>query len=225
MGALVVERIEHGTLGKRVYRELRELLIAGQVAPGDRLSLRGLAAQLGTSPMPVREAVYRLLAEQAVQVLPNRTIIVPMMTSTRFRELRRIRLALEGLAVEVAAGAITPEELATAACHNEAFVFAPTEDTSTIVRANKDFHFAIYAAARMPVLMQMIEGLWTQAGPVINFDIRSGSARIADRVARRHHARALDALMRGDAAMARAAIVADIDEAGDFILASGRLPT
>lgn len=219
-----MDRLEHATLSERVYRDLRELLIAGQVAPGEKLSPRLIAEALGTSPMPVREALRRLMAEQAVEFLPNTAIRVPVMTEARFREIRVIRLALEGLAAETAAGGITRDELAEAESHAQAFLSARDDAPDQIVRANKELHFCVYRAARMPVLLQMIEGLWTQVGPVINLDIRSGSPRIRERLARRHHAAMLAALAAGDGAAARAALCADVTDAGDFILAQGRLP-
>ena len=219
-----MDRLQHATLSERVYGDLRELLMAGQVAPGEKLNPRAIAAALGTSAMPVREALRRLMAEQAVEFLPNTAIRVPLMTAFRFREIRAIRVALEGMATEAAAAAITPAELAAARGHAQAFLDAPDEAPDRIVRANKDLHFAVYRAARMPTLLQMIEALWTQVGPVINLDIRSGSDRITQRVARRHHEAMLAALAAHDGAAARAALVADIDGAADFILAQGRLP-
>ncbi len=59
----------HETLGERVTGELRELLISGRLAPGEKLSLRRVAEALGVSMMPVREAVSRLAADQALEVL------------------------------------------------------------------------------------------------------------------------------------------------------------
>lgn len=219
-----MDRLRHATLSERVYSDLRELLMAGQVAPGEKLNPRAIAGALGTSAMPVREALRRLMAEQAVEFLPNTAIRVPEMTQARFREIRAIRINLEGMAAEAAAAAITPAELAVAEAHARAFLAAPDDAPAQIVRANKDLHFTIYRAARMPVLLQMIEALWTQVGPVINLDIRSGSERIRQRHAQRHHAAMLAALAQGDDAAARAALAADITEAGDFILAQGRLP-
>jgi DNA-binding GntR family transcriptional regulator len=174
--------------------------------------------------MPVREALHRLMAEQAVEFLPNTAIRVPVMTVARFREIRDIRITLEGMATDAAARAIGPADLAVAQQHAQAFIDAPDDRVEEIVRANKDFHFAIYRAARMPVLLQMIESLWTQVGPVINLDIRSGSERIRHRHAQRHHTAMLQALGRGDGPAARAALAADITEAGNFILAQGHLP-
>ena len=49
-------------------------------------------------------------------------------------------------------------------------------DAGRLIRLNKEFHFAVYKASRMPVALQMIEGLWLQIGPVLNFDLRTKSA-------------------------------------------------
>ena len=62
--------IERRTLGDAAYLHLRELLMSGRVAPGERLSLRSLAGALGVSMMPVREAVTRLVADHALEVRP-----------------------------------------------------------------------------------------------------------------------------------------------------------
>src|SRR5262245_18205620 len=76
----------HETLGERVTGELRELLISGRLAPGEKLSLRRVAEALGVSMMPVREAVSRLAADKALEVLPGRAVRVPMLTLAQFRE-------------------------------------------------------------------------------------------------------------------------------------------
>ena len=90
-----VARVSRVTLSEVVYRDIRELLLAGQVAPGEKFTLRGLAEAVGTSPMPVREAVGRLSAEGALEILANRAIRVPIMTRERFEELTVIRADIE----------------------------------------------------------------------------------------------------------------------------------
>jgi DNA-binding GntR family transcriptional regulator len=75
-----IASVETGTLGQRVYSGLRDFLMAGQLQPGQKLTLRELAAALNVSPMPVREAVRRLAAEGALEMLPNRRIRVPVVT-------------------------------------------------------------------------------------------------------------------------------------------------
>ena len=222
-----VTRLSRVTLGEQVYQDLRELLVAGQVAPGEKFTLRGLAKAIGTSSMPVREAVSRLAAENALEILPNRAIRVPIMTRERFIELRIIRTEVEGLAVQIAAERATPDEIEEAARHQEVFAAESRKrnpDGAIALKANKDLHFAVYRAARMPVLLQLIEGLWLQIGPVINLDLRASGRRLHAVEAHKHHARLIEAMRRRDGRAARAALADDIRSAAEFILAGGGLP-
>ena len=98
-----IGRLERVTLGERVHAELRELLMSGELAPGQKMSLRSVAETLGVSIMPVREAVARLVSDRSLEVLPNRAVRVPLMSRVRFRELTAVRLAIEGFAAEEAA--------------------------------------------------------------------------------------------------------------------------
>src|SRR3954467_11455408 len=93
---------ERDTLQLRVYRALANGLKTGMFKPGEAVTLRTLATRLGTSAMPVREAVGRLIAERALVLLPNRSVIVPHMSRARFVELSETRQALEGIAAEAA---------------------------------------------------------------------------------------------------------------------------
>ncbi|HYG87146.1 MAG TPA: GntR family transcriptional regulator [Azospirillum sp.] len=219
-------KIDRETMSGRVYRDLRTMIMAGQVSPGERLSIRAMAAALGTSMMPVREAVARLAAEQALEVMPNRTVRVPMMSRRRFQELRGIRLLLEGHATATAAERVSALALAEIRELHAAFTAEHTRaepDAGRLIRINKDFHFRIYEAADMPALMQIIEGLWLRIGPVLNFDLRSKSRRLSERVVLRYHQGMVDGLTARDGEMARAALAGDINTAGDFILTCGAL--
>ncbi len=222
-----MQRVVRLTLAEQVYQDLKELLLAGQVAPGERFTLRGLAAAIGTSAMPVREAVGRLAAEQALEVLPNRAVRVPLMTRARFMELRLIRISLEGLAAALAAERRDDADLKALTRFEREFA-AECErrrpDPAVAIRANKELHFAVYRAARMPALLQIVEGLWLQIGPVINLDLRASPERLKEGEAHIHHARLVEAVRQRDGDGARAALTADIMSAGDFILARGVLP-
>ena len=67
-------------LNGRVYARLRAQLMSGVFEPGQVVSIRGLAERLGTSTMPVREALHRLIADNALEARANRTIVVPVVT-------------------------------------------------------------------------------------------------------------------------------------------------
>jgi DNA-binding GntR family transcriptional regulator len=215
------------TIRDDAYERLRQLLVAGQLAPGDKVSPRELAARLSISPMPVREAVQRLAAEGALTVRPRSGARVPLMTRDRFVELTTIRIALEGMAAARAAAIVTAAELQTIEAHHARLQRAAAQaqpNPAVAIRANQMLHFAIYRSARMPVLLALIEGLWLQIGPVLNLDLRSSSARLRGLASHRHHHRLVDALARHDARAARRGLVDDISSAARHILALGRLP-
>lgn len=199
------ELADRDTLHEQIYRELRRALMAGAVRPGQPLSYRSLAEVLGTSPMPVRDAVRRLITERALEALPNRTIIVPDLTAERVDEIYKIRLALEGLATEEAAGKITPRTVRELrAIEDQLEVALADGDVARFTDANWRFHFKIYAAADLPQLSEIIEGLWLQIGPSI---WRQKPQSHVEAIVRRHRA-IIDELERGDAAAARASVMA-----------------
>lgn len=216
----------HETLGERVTGELRALLIAGRLAPGEKLSLRRVAEALGVSIMPVREAVSRLAADKALEVLPGRAVRVPVLTLPQFRELTRIRLVVEGFAAEEAAKAISDAQVEAVARHEAAFLAAAKADPpdpAAAVAANRDLHFALYEAAGMPSLVEMISRLWLKAGPILNLDMRHEPRRLDGGSAVVAHAQLLAALRRRDPAAARQALVKDIAAAAEHIERTARL--
>ena len=220
-----VGSLQHETLGERVTGELRALLIAGRLAPGEKLSLRRVAEALGVSMMPVREAVSRLAADKALEVLPGRAVRVPVLTLAQFRELTRIRLVVEGFAAEEATKVITDAQIAVVAQHEAAFLAAAKDppDPAAAVGANRDLHFALYEAAGMPSLIEMISRLWLKAGPILNLDMRHEPRRLDGGSAVVAHAQLLDALRRRDPTAARQALVEDISAAADHIERTARL--
>lgn len=194
------------TLGSRVHDDLRDLLISGQLSPGEKLSLRTVAVRLGVSMQPVRQAVDRLVADGALEVLPNRAIRVPVMTVGRFDEITAVRIAIEGFAAERAASQRTAGDLQAIRRADQAFrrqCRAATPDLAAAIRANRDLHFAVYRAAGLPTLLAIVEGLWLCIGPVLNLDIRSSPARLRIGAAEAAHARVVAALAAKDGRGAR----------------------
>lgn len=219
--------IERVTMGDQVYLHIRKLLIAGRLAPGDRLSLRQIADGMGVSMMPVREAVSRLVADEAIEVTPNRALRVPVMRRGQFEALALIRCEIEGFAAERAAMVRTPRQLQDIAAANRHFSdLSESRDPDLVaaVEANQAFHFAVYEASGLTDLVQIIGGLWLKVGPVINLDLRENPERLARGNAAQLHAACALAIAERDGAAARTAIAADIRGAAEFILSQGRLP-
>ena len=111
MSTLLVTPIDFAPLHERVYMELRQALISGKLAPGQRLTSRKLAASLGTNDMPVRAAISRLTAEGGLVQSANGTFIVPRVTRQAFKELMELRAMLEGRATSLACGRIDSDGL------------------------------------------------------------------------------------------------------------------
>ncbi|MGL4637162.1 MAG: GntR family transcriptional regulator [Beijerinckiaceae bacterium] len=219
-----IERTQ--TLGDKVDAHLRQLLIGGRLAPGEKLSLRAVALALGVSMMPAREAVNRLVAEHALEVLPNRTVRVPVMTLGHFREITRVRIVVEGYAAAEAALKADKAALENIAGYDAAFRRESEKkkpDLALAVALNKDLHFSVYGAADMPVLMQIIERLWLQIGPVLNLDLRGSPTRLREGAAKSWHGELVAALQVRDPERARAAVAGDIASAAVAIEARGIL--
>ncbi|HEX2136449.1 MAG TPA: GntR family transcriptional regulator [Microvirga sp.] len=214
------------TLGERVHGHLRELLMSGELAPGQKMSLRSIAETLGVSMMPVREAVARLVADQSLEVLPNRAVRVPLMTLAKFRELTTVRLAIEGFAARQAARNRTCNDVAAMRSFEQAFLAEarnPQPRAEHAVRANKELHFAVYRASGLPSLVGIIEGLWLKIGPVLNLDLKLSPERLRTGGAVEFHRRLVAAVEGRDPAAAQAALVDDITGAAKFIESTGRL--
>jgi DNA-binding GntR family transcriptional regulator len=201
------------TVQDRVYTELRRALIGGLFAPGQVLTIRQLADALVTSTMPVREAMGRLITEQALEMLPNRQVRVPPVTMERIADLLRARILIEGEAMALAAVRMTPSLVANIRAimleWEEMRLGGNPETVDREVTLNHAFHFEIYRACGSTVLLPMIESLWLQSGPFTRAAIYAFSEAGAQDAARFHHD-IVQALESGDAAGARAALVGDI---------------
>lgn len=218
---------EPTTLGHRTYVELSGLLMRGELSPGDKVSLRSLALRLGVSMQPVRQAVDRLVADQALEVLPNRAVRVPIMTAARLKEITTVRIAIEGFAVQQAAKAWTDDDMSVIEKHDAAFrkeCRKRSPDQARAVVENRDLHFSLYRAAQLPSLIPIIEGLWLRIGPVLNLDMRASPERLRMGAAERCHADMVAACKRRDGRAARAALEADISGTAKFIASRGILP-
>lgn len=202
---------EQAAVHDQVYGRLRDALMAGRIAPGRALSLRSLAAELGVSPMPVRDAVRRLAAERALSVNPaNKRLSVPSLEPERLEQVALARSWVEPELAARAAARVTPALIQALAETDDAIDRAlAAHDLDGYMQGNRAFHFALYRAAEADVLLNMAETLWLQIGPFMRLVYeRMGALKLpADR-----HQEALAALRAGDPRACRAAIAADIAE-------------
>jgi len=206
--------IQRETLNDRVYQQLRTMIMSGRVRPGKELKLRELAKELHVSLMPVRDAIGRLVVERALDMLPNRQVIVPELSLERLIEVRQVRVVLEGEAAALAARHATPDLVATLKALQKKITTPSTGEQHEFFALNREFHFAIYQAAKSPLLFSMIEQLWLQIGPVfghIPVHLVSEGAEA--------HEKIIAALQARDAEATRAAVAADLNMGGARIAA------
>ncbi len=203
-------------LQEQLYQRIRESLLAGYFKPGQALKIRDLAAQWGTSPMPVRAALQRLVAEGALEGEQQRSMRVPSITPERYENILQVRLALEGLAVELATPRLTADDLSELKnCVQLMDTAIEQRQVQGYLNANSQFHLLLYGACGNPILLRSIESLWLQIGPLFNriFTGADLSLRLND-----FHEDAFAALEAGDAKGARLAMEQDLTYFGRFLI-------
>src|SRR5580765_1307181 len=133
----------HRTLADRAFALLHEAIVAGHLAPGQRLPIEDVAAALGTSPMPVREALRRLDAVGLVEHIAHRGARVTQLSIDDLVEVYETRLALESVAIERAAHARSDEDIADARAALVALERASRRGSSRLWAAHTEFHFSL----------------------------------------------------------------------------------
>ena len=205
------------TLHEDIYVSLRAAVMCGELHPGQAVPMRALAERFGTSIIPVRDALRRLIAERALSILSNRTVVVPRMPRRRFQELLNVRLNVETMLARQAAERVTPAQIRLLEkINDEMRAEAVIGNVKAFLLANQRFHFALYGAAQSTVMYPIVESLWMQAGPFLNaVSTKSGIKSATD-----NHLGVLRALRRGDSVEVGNAIASDIADAADVVLTS-----
>jgi DNA-binding GntR family transcriptional regulator len=202
------------TVQEFAFRRLRHAIMTGRFPPGLAVTIRGLSALLGVSAMPVREAMRRLVAERALDLLDNRRVRVPAMDPARFETLIAARILLEQEAARRALPHITAASL------NElrrldtiAEELFARRDVERTIEANFAFHRHLYSQAPSDALVPLIESIWLQIGPFMRAALQN--AQVHSRPDR--HGDALSAIAAGDAGALSRAIEADVREGVDHL--------
>ena len=206
---------------ERVYLELRQALMRGYFPPGEVLIVRRLSDQFRTSHMPVRDALARLVAEQALEVLPNRSVAVPVLSRERWQELQEIRELLESRVAALAAARISTNEVAMLTQLNrDMHTQVERHDAETYLATNWRFHFRLYAASGRAATLRIIEGLWLQVGPTLrgSVDRMLAEKRNNRGLTLAQHDAIVGSLQRRDVKGVRAGVAADLHTVTEYQL-------
>jgi DNA-binding GntR family transcriptional regulator len=145
------------TKQERAYRAIRERILSGQYGPGYRVVIDTLAAELGVSAVPVREAIRRLEAEGLIVYRPNAGAQVAPTEPGLYDEELTVLAVLEGYATALAAGSMRREDLRRLRAVNQRMVEAMERiDALSFGRLNQEFHAAIYDRCPNPSLVELL---------------------------------------------------------------------
>ncbi|WP_371225407.1 GntR family transcriptional regulator [Roseovarius sp. 2305UL8-3] len=203
------------SLSDGIYAELKNRLILGRYSPGDRLSMRKLAAEFGTSAMPVREALKRLSSEQVIESAAAKAFNVPSLSRKRAAGLFELRALLESAAVQAAHPFLTPallDELEALCDRIDAHL--KLRDFAAYMVDNRHFHFLLYRLADNPDLISMIEQLWMKTGPSLFHGLQEGGMAKLDWNA--DHKRLCRAMRAGQVEDFGAIMRADVEWGAEF---------
>jgi DNA-binding GntR family transcriptional regulator len=196
------------------YMRLRDMVLFGQLEPGQPVTIQGLCAGLDAGMTPVREAIRRLTAEAALTPQGNRRVSVPILSRADVDQLAFARLAIEPHLVERAAKRVTPALTARlTALDVQVDRAIAAGQISDYLESNHAFHFALYEASEAPVLVDMARALWLRFGPSLRVVCtRYGAGVLLDR-----HNEALVAMRAGDVAGLVQAMRDDISDGIDAV--------
>lgn len=210
------------TVQDQVYDQLRDALIAGAFEAGESFTIASLSERFQTSHMPVREALRRLAAENALRISTTGTAFVPDITRAELQDITRARLILEGAAAGMAAERMGPGDIVLL----EGLIRRHVQsglggNTREMVDCNRAFHFHVYEQADSPVLLSLIGNLWLRLGPYVRYlSDRMGDLLQTDYASSfaQHHVEMVAAMSTGDPRAFRAAMERDIRSTADLLV-------
>ena len=161
----MLKTIKTSTVQDSVYNELFQAIIKGKIVPGERITLDGLAKQMGVSIMPVREAIRRLEAANFITV-KNRRVVVNELSEKNAREILETRILLEGYAAEKAAIRMSPKTLEK--LEDLLNIMQQSKELEPYLKANREFHATIYREAANLAMLDIINSLWEKYSPYLH---------------------------------------------------------
>lgn len=214
MDTMLSEDLESGDSQKLsvvAYGAVLDMILRGTIAAGELVTERQIAARLGMSRTPVREAVRRLEGEGTLERQRSGALVVPPYSMEDFLHALAVRRLLEGEAARLAAGKVSPDVLQVA--RERIAQLRANGMGETARQDDRDFHAAIAVASGNPVLATAISDLRRRTAM-----FRLG--RLPERVDQvcDEHLAIVDALASGDGEAARTAMQTHIDNVRAHLL-------
>ena len=217
--------IESASLRERVYRALRDALVAGELVPGERLRDQELAARLGVSRTPVREALQRLEDEGLVETAPRALTRVAPLDAVAARESFPVVAALHALGARHGVARLSAADIAEMRAANEELAGAIAAlDPATVrcaIAADDRFHGVLLRAAGNGEITRALERLTPKVRRLEYAQFGS----LAGRKSVQQHNAIIAACERGDSDLAARLVEENWLALGQLIAASLAEPT
>lgn len=160
---LKVNMNEYLPLRDVVFNTLRQAILKGELAPGERLMEIQLAERLGVSRTPIREAIRKLELEGLVLMIPRKGAEVAKISEKSLRDVLEVRRSMEELAIELACQRMTEEGIQKLVEAQRAFAQAiASGDAMAIAESDEGYHAVIYNGTDNPRLVQILNNLREQ---------------------------------------------------------------
>lgn len=187
---------EPRTLAGRAVVQIQDLILAGDLAPGQRLRIENLAARLNMSPMPIREAIQQLETLGFAEHIPHRGARVRELSSSDLVDLYSARIPLESLAIRRAARHFSDEDAARARQALDTYTeLHRSGERGGGRQAHLEFHLTLYRAAGSHWLLRLIRPLLENGE---RYRLTTLQARGPLNSLRREHEAILDACIARD---------------------------
>lgn len=150
----------HGATGARIASTLRDAILAGEYAPGERIRQDELAEAHGASRLPVREAIRLLESEGLVSVVANTGAWVATLSAEECQELYQMRERLEPLLLRMNVSRLTESEIDELDLLADSMEFS--DDVERFLRLDQQFHLSYLDAVPTTFLADTVRGLWNR---------------------------------------------------------------
>ena len=200
-------KINEPSFQDRIYRELRQKIMLGDLTPGQSLTLRGVAESYEVSMTPAREVLRRLAAEGALIVTNTGRFMTPILSNDRLEELAALRGLLEP---EIAARALPRAHLTLIdrlqLINSRISQAVIQKEPISYVQANLEFHRSLYLRAQAPAILALVENIWLRIGPTM----RNLYEKVGVNETPVHHLSILAALKSGNESELRLMVRTDV---------------
>lgn len=150
------------------YEHIKKKIMRGDFLPGQRIVTSQVAQEIGTSFIPVREALFKLQSENLVTITPHIGAVVALVTIEKVLRIIETLAVLEGYATRIARPTSDGIQKKLDKLQAEMVDYVAKERWDRFSQCNRDFHFTIYEACGSPPLIGSIRSLWSQLDSVLS---------------------------------------------------------